>query len=423
MCLRLRAPLSLALALMACPADPAFVTSELGADTQAATDAMSVDTAPEVAVDGAVDTTDAEVALGVPCARDCIVRVTDEPAAALAALVDAQGRATVVVFREPGPGQFHLALRRFDGGAAWPLETLSGSVVEPIQIAAGLDEAAELHVLAEFGAGLVASTSWYRRAPGSGSWSAAPIASGRRCKQPRFARAAPLYAACVDDDELELVILRLAEGQGGLAWNEVAVLPEVGWLSRLGFATFLPWGFDVDVLGQPHAAWSCCGPEPTLGYAWWDGSRWRSTVLGAFASAAGTYRRSARLALDGAGHPHVVHQQAADGIGELVDHAYREAWEPEPLARADTTGTAVGELLELVPDRAGRLHLVYQLGARLVYRVFDGAWSASVTATIDVDPTARRIGLTLADDAAHVVFPDAAGTIWWWTPAVPDPLR
>lgn len=396
--------------LVACPEDPTFVASDVAETTSDTTTAPTDSAATEVEV---------EASRGTPCEHDCIVQVSDDETVAFDAVVDASGRATVLVFRSPGPNQHHLAMRRWVAAdAAWELTTLSSSIVEPVQLAVGLDPDGAMHVLAEVGFGLIGGTTWFRDV--GGEWLSGTLVPGRRCLGPSVEGMSDrLVATCVDPDELELVFLRLERDELGLGWREAAVLPDFGWVSRLDLPQFHPHGWAIDVLGRPHAAWSCCGSEATVRYAWWDGARWRESELATPMVAPGVAGRSVRLALDAAGHPHVLHQQEVESVGELVDRAFESTWGSEVLARAELAGEAVAELLEIAADARGRLHLVYQLGSSLLYRVYDDGWSSSVTSTVEVDGSVRRIALVVDGDAAHVVFADPAGALWWWTPAAP----
>ncbi|MFO0747331.1 MAG: hypothetical protein U1F43_16940 [Myxococcota bacterium] len=393
----------------ACPSDPSFVGTD--ADALVAGDSVSDSDGTADSVSG-VD--GSHLGPGLPCARDCLVQVTDQPVIAFDAVVDPDGRGVVALLQSVDALHQRLALRRYDGHGGWSDEEVAADLEDATRVAVGVDDQHALQLVVRAAEPIALETVWYHPEAGGG-W--APRGVGIPGVGQQLLSDFHLWLACVDDDKAaRFHVLHGADAPSG-AWQTPIVLPHVGCVDGDGNVSIPAFGWSIDVLERPVVARQGCPPDIGLAYqAWSEEDGWSVKDLGRFASGPGATRRNVAMALEGVDRAHVLHQDVDDGWAILVDQAAGDPWTTATVDVASQAGGSLGELLAVAADTLGRLHLVYEKDKQLVYRYWKDGWSGPVTASVGVGD-ASRMRLAIDNQAPEVVFEDADGHLWWWSPA------
>lgn len=386
-----------------CPSSPAFVENQ--------------DVAPEV-VDSASDSGDAPETAdlpGLPCERDCIVQVTAEPAVAFDARVDDEGRATVAVLHRTTGSNRRLVLRRYDGTDDWTEETVAVDLPDASSVALGMDGHHGLQLIARAANPVAMELLWYHPSTDGGGWTSDGFRLG--CDAPRLLSGFRLWLTCVDDDRAARFYVLDGADAAAQEWALEAQLEGMACVDGEGNFSIPAYGWSIDVLERPIVGRQFCPPDQGLEFDAWRDGQWSGQPLGQLASGAGATRRNVVMASDVSGLAHIVHQDVGvGGKASLVERVEGDPWQDVTIDVAAQSGDSLGELVALATDNVGRFHLVYEKDHRLVYRHRTTTWSSPVVAPVAVG-AASRLALTVQGTTPHVVFEDADGHLWWWTPA------
>lgn len=172
--------------------------------------------------------------------------------------------------------------------------------------------------------------------------------------------------------------------------------------------------------GFPHmcSMWPISVNRSNLYYTHNTSSGWESeTVLDT-----GNPGVSAKIALDGAGHPMIAHRDASDGNLELLSIDQHGNWVNETV----DPGPFIDGYLDLAVDSRGWPHISYHDAGygHLMYARWDGsAWRIE---TVDTDGTQGYYSSIAIDSAdnPHIAYYDSGRRdlrYAWWTPEPDTP--
>lgn len=176
-----------------------------------------------------------------------------------------------------------------------------------------------------------------------------------------------------------------------ITWNQTIIGSSIGQYPSMA----------MDSQHYPHLSYlSTEYPNDRLGYAYFDGSGWNTSIIddGADNYNTGTYTS---LALDSSGYEHISYYRSHFGYRDL-NYIYRDAsgWHPSAI---DGTGSAVdvGQYTSIALDASDHPHISYYdaTNGNLKYTYYDGSsWHPVV---VDSDGNVGKYTSIAIDSSGH----------------------